>query len=489
VRAPGIPPRRSRPQHRLPLLGRYFDHGGSLPAKTGVYVARGIVLCALVLLAACPRNITDSGLVLTVSPPSANLFVADTTRFSATLRDQDGNPVDAEFTWSSDNTSVATISGTGTARAVGEGSARIHVLARGEEASATISVAVDNGQTLTISPPAASLLVNETEQLTATLKDRNGNDMPASPVWSSNNPGIVSVTGSGVVRGETAGSATVQARVGNLVANVPIVVTARASVAVLVGAGDIATCTLQGDEKTAALLDGISGDVFTAGDNAYPNGSPAEFASCYGNSWGRHKGRTHPALGNHEYNTLGASGYFEYFGAKAGDPTKGYYSYELGPWHIVVLNSNIGMNAGSAQEQWLRSDLAMHPTRCVLAVWHHPRFSSGEHGNNAGTQPVWQALYDAGADVVVTGHDHLYERFAPQNGAGELDRSRGIRQFIVGTGGAEMYSFIKIQPNSEVRNNETFGVLKLTLYTDRYEWRFMPVAGSSFTDNGSASCH
>lgn len=443
----------------------------------------------LVLLAACPRDVVDPGLTLSVSPGSASLFVSDTTRFAASLRDAAGTPVDAEFTWMSDNSSVVTISANGTARAVGAGSTTIRVSARGEEATATISVAPDNGQTLTVSPPSASLLVNQTEQLTATLKDRNGNQVPADPVWSTNNGSIASVNGEGLVRGEAAGSATVQARVGNLVASVPIVVTARAGTAVLVGAGDIATCTLQGDEQTAALLDNIAGDVFTAGDNAYPNGSPTEYANCYGPSWGRHKSRTHPAPGNHEYNTLGAGGYFGYFGAAAGDPTKGYYSYEMGPWHVVTLNSNIAMNTGSPQEVWLRADLAAHPTRCVLAIWHHPRFSSGEHGDNLGTQELWQALYEAGADVVISGHDHIYERFAPQTATGELDQARGLRQFIAGTGGAEFYAIEAVKPNSEVRNGETRGVLKLTLFPDRYDWRFIPVAGASFSDAGSASCH
>lgn len=427
--------------------------------------------------------------MLTVSPQSANLFVSDSTRFTASLRDETGNPVDADFTWSSDNSGVVTINANGTAKAVGAGSTTIRVAARGKEASADISVSVDNGQTLSVSPTSASLLVNETEQLTATLKDRNGNTMPVDPVWSSNNAGVVSVNSAGVIRGEAAGSATVQARVGNLVANVAIVVSSRAGSAILVGAGDIATCGMSGDEQTAALLDKIPGDVFTAGDNAYPNGTAAEYTSCYDPSWGRHKSRTHPVAGNHEYNTLGASGYFGYFGEAAGDPTKGYYSYELGPWHIIALNSNVAMNAGSPQEVWLRADLAAHPTRCVMAIWHHPRFSSGEHGDNFGTQALWQALYEAGADVVVSGHDHIYERFAPQTATGELDQARGLRQFIVGTGGASSYAITVVKPNSEVRNGDTKGVIRFTLFNDRYEWKFFPVTGSSFTDGGSASCH
>jgi hypothetical protein len=186
---------------------------------------------------------------------------------------------------------------------------------------------------------------------------------------------------------------------------------------VLVGAGDIAVYGSPGDEATAALLDGIAGTVVTLGDNVYADGTPSEFANCYDPSWGRHKGRTKPAVGNHEYHTPGAAGYFGYFGPAAGDPSKGYYSYNLGAWHIVVLNSNCtyvgGCHAGSPQERWLRADLAAHPTTCTLAYWHHSRFSSGYQGSTAAVQSLWQALYAFGADIVLAGHDHSYERFAP----------------------------------------------------------------------------
>jgi hypothetical protein len=274
-----------------------------------------------------------------------------------------------------------------------------------------------------------------------------------------------------------------------LVAGGALTVNARATSAVFVGAGDIAACGSSADEATATLLDGISGTVFTAGDNAYESGTASEYTNCYAPSWGRHKTRTRPVPGNHEYATLGASGYFGYFGSIAGDPAKGYYSYDLGPWHIIALNSNFAMNAGSPQEQWLRADLAANSTMCTLAYWHHPRFSSGPHGSAPFSQPLWQALYDFGADVVIVGHDHTYERFAPQTPTGTVDMSRGVRQFVVGTGGAGLYAWATIAANSEVRNNTTKGVLKLTLRTDRYEWQFVPVAGSSFTDSGSASCH
>jgi len=260
---------------------------------------------------------------------------------------------------------------------------------------------------------------------------------------------------------------------------------------VLVGAGDIASCSgvTNSGEATAKLLDGISGTVFTAGDNAYNNGSAAEYATCYGPSWGRHKSRTHPAIGNHEYNTTAASGYFGYFGSAAGAGGKAYYSYDLGAWHVIVLDSNLDMSASSPQLTWLRADLAAHPVHCTLAVWHHPRFSSGHHGSSTAVQPLWQALFDANADLIISGHDHTYERFKPQTPAGQIDMSRGIREFVVGTGGAGLYAFEHPAPNSEVRNNQTHGVIKLTLYADHYDWKFVPVAGQTFTDSGTGNCH
>ncbi len=258
---------------------------------------------------------------------------------------------------------------------------------------------------------------------------------------------------------------------------------------VLVGAGDIASCESQGDEATAALLDTLRGIVFTAGDNAYPEGRPADYASCYNGSWGRHKARTRPTPGNHDYGTADAAGYFGYFGALAGEPGKGYYSYDVGTWHVVALNSNIDMRVGSPQEKWLRADLAAHPARCTLAYWHHPRFSSSEHGSTLETEPLWRALYDAGAEVVVSGHDHDYERFAPQTPAGAADPARGIREFVAGTGGMSHYTFGASIANSEVRDNTSFGVLQLTLKPDGYNWRFIPAQGGRFTDSGSGRCH
>ncbi len=265
---------------------------------------------------------------------------------------------------------------------------------------------------------------------------------------------------------------------------------------VLAAAGDIASCTAQNDEKTAALLGTMPADTTVAalGDNAYPNGSALDYQNCYTPSWGAYKAQTRPTAGNHEYDTAGASGYFGYFGAAAGDPTKGYYSYELGTWHVVVLNSNCsqvgGCTATSPQLQWLKADLAAHPNACTLAYWHHPRFSSGKHGSTAAMAAVWQTLYDAGAEIVLSGHDHVYERFAPQDSSGVADPARGIRQFVVGTGGKNHYAFANPSgiANSEVRNADTFGVLELMLGRGIYHWRFLSSSGT-FTDSGSGTCH
>lgn len=264
--------------------------------------------------------------------------------------------------------------------------------------------------------------------------------------------------------------------------------------AILVGAGDIADCkTLAGAEATAKLLDQISGTVMAVGDLAYPDGSKENF-QCYDKTWGRAKSRTRPSPGNHEFHAAGATPYFDYFGAAAGDPKTGYYSYDLGSWHIIVLNSECkdvgGCDAGSPQERWLRADLAGHPVTCTLAYWHKPLFSSGSaHGNDLAIKPLWDALYGANADVVINGHDHDYERFAPQTPDGAPDSVRGIREFVVGTGGKNHRPFGAPKPNSEVRDATAFGVLKLTLKANAYDWQFIPEEGKSFTDSGSGVCH
>ena len=263
---------------------------------------------------------------------------------------------------------------------------------------------------------------------------------------------------------------------------------------VLVGAGDIADCRdLAGAEATSKLLEKIPGTVMAVGDLAYPDGSKENF-ECYDRTWGKVRSRTRPAPGNHEFHSSGATPYFDYFGAAAGDPKTGYYSYELGAWHIIVLNSECqdigGCQAGSTEEKWLRADLAAHTAGCKLAYFHKPLFSSGgAHGDDLQFKAFWQALYEARADVIVNGHDHDYERFAPQNPDGVADPTHGIREFVVGTGGKNHRPFHLPDKNSEVRNADAYGVLKLALRAHEYDWSFIAEAGKSFTDSGSGTCH
>jgi 3',5'-cyclic AMP phosphodiesterase CpdA len=256
---------------------------------------------------------------------------------------------------------------------------------------------------------------------------------------------------------------------------------------IFAGAGDIAMCDVN-SLATAALLDRIGGLIFTLGDNAYFHGSRAEYRDCYDTTWGRHKGKTFPVPGNHEYESSGAAPYYEYFGELASGPLgDGYYSFEVGDWHVVALNSNVAVGSTSPQGAWLRSDLASSRARCTLAYWHHPLFTSGPNGDTQSMREFWRILYDASAEIVLSAHDHMYERFGPQDPDGRADAARGIRQFIVGTGGAFLRQPVTLHPNSENRII-SFGVLKLTLSSDRYQWEFVPVAGGA-TDGGSGVCH
>ncbi|HEV2986977.1 MAG TPA: metallophosphoesterase [Candidatus Angelobacter sp.] len=263
----------------------------------------------------------------------------------------------------------------------------------------------------------------------------------------------------------------------------------------VIAAGDIVDCyNLSGSEATAKLVDKIPGTVLTLGDLAYPDGTDQNFNECYAKTWGRHKSRTRPAPGNHEYHTPGAAGYFNYFGKIAGETGRGYYSFDLGSWHIIALNSQCadvgGCQKGSQQERWLHDDLEKNSSKCILAYWHSPLFSSGsEHGNDPAMKPFWSDLYEAGADIVLNGHDHDYERFAPQNPDGIADPKKGIREFVVGTGGKNQRRFNLPLPTTASRSNSTFGVLKLTLHSQSYEWEFIPVAGGQFKDSGVGSCH
>ena len=256
---------------------------------------------------------------------------------------------------------------------------------------------------------------------------------------------------------------------------------------VLVGAGDIGWCGTPGAEMTARLLDRFPGTVFTAGDNAYMSGTALEFQNCYGLAWGRHLSRTRPAMGNHDY-VNGGSAYFQYFGVRAGTDFGGYYSYAVGPWNVIALNSEMPSGSGTAQMEWLRNELSTKRPLCTAVYWHRPLFSSGRHGDNPDMRDVWRTLYEFDVDLVVSGHDHTYERFAPQDPDGRYDPGHGIREFVVGTGGAPLYEFPTVRPNSEARS-AVWGVASFTLTAGAYQWEFVPVEGQTFRDSGAGSCH
>src|SRR6266568_2587218 len=427
-----------------------------------------------------------------VTPATGSVEVGKTLQLTATPKDSAGNPLSGRVvTWASADTTIAKVSATGlvTGKAAG-GPATITATSEGKNGTATVTVTPVPVAAVEVSPAAATIQVNGTVQLTATPKDANGNPLGGRVVtWASSAPAIASVNSTGFVVGLAAGTANVTATSEGAVGTSVITVQSPTGPPVFAGAGDIAECPRTSQEATAKLLDAISGTVYTLGDNAYPDGSTTDYTNCYDPSWGRHKARTRPSAGNHEYNTAGAAGYFTYFGAAAGDPSKGYYSYDLGDWHIVVVNSSNGEPiAGSAQEQWLRADLAANPKTCTLAYWHHPLFSSGPKADTL-MRAAWQALYDYNADLVVNGHEHFYERFAPQTPGGTANATNGIREFIVGTGGNGFDLFGTTAANSEVRNNTTYGVLKLTLWATSYDWEFVPVAGGTFSDKGSGVCH
>ncbi|MCA1834476.1 MAG: metallophosphoesterase [Actinomycetota bacterium] len=270
---------------------------------------------------------------------------------------------------------------------------------------------------------------------------------------------------------------------------------------VIAAAGDIACAPLErararecAQEATARLIQAAhAAAVLTLGDNQYDLGTITGYRLSYDRSWGRFKDITRPVPGNHEYGSKKAAGYYTYFGPAAGKRTQGYYSFDVGTWHFIALNSNCyavgGCKKGSPQETWLRADLRAHPATCTLAYWHHPRFSSGVHGDADGLADFWTALYDGGADVILAGHDHDYERFAPQTPSGGANATKGIREFVVGTGGRSHYATLFKHPNSEVRNSRTFGVILLTLHAASYDWHFRPVAGATFSDAGTGRCH
>lgn len=262
----------------------------------------------------------------------------------------------------------------------------------------------------------------------------------------------------------------------------------------VVAAGDIADCGDDGTQfpnaaRTAQLIQPDDAVVLTLGDHAYPLGAPESFTNCFGGTWGQVRERIRPSPGNHDYMTTDATGYFGYFGAAAGPARRGYYSFDLGGWHFISLNSNVEAGVGSPQYEWLKADLAAATDAlCTIAYWHHPVFTSGPHGNDPRMAALWELLHAAGVEIVLAGHDHIYERFAPQDARGNADPERGVRAFTAGTGGAQLYSIRAVKPNSEFRDNRNFGVLRLTLFKDSYRWAFVPVVGAP-RDEGSDRCH
>ena len=374
----------------------------------------------------------------------------------------------------------------------------------------TLSTPPDGSSTLNTKPHYAGMAeVTASDSATVSVKIYPGSSASGTPVQTLSTTRFTS--GAWSVDPSTAlalGTYTAQAEQVDLSGNVgksaastfAVVTTSSSGDPVLAGAGDIADCTDTGAAQTANLLLGLpTATVQTFGDNAYPHGSSNDFNNCYHPTWGQVKSRTNPAIGDHEYETPNASGYFNYFadrlapfGASAQDPLRAYYSYDIGAWHVVVLNAICWELPGcsvNGQVAWLDADLGAHTNSCTLAVLASPRWSSGSvHGSNAQMQPYWDNLYANDVDVIVGGDDHVYERFAPQDPQGYYAPSRGIRQFTVGTGGGSLYTFAEPKANSEVRYRASYGILKLKLHATSYEWEYLPTAGT-FSDSGSAACH
>jgi acid phosphatase type 7 len=307
----------------------------------------------------------------------------------------------------------------------------------------------------------------------------------------SGNDSLFGEAGKDLLRGDRGSDGCLQQGGGGKKRSCSVVVAAAGDIACEPGQPVTPTACHHGATSNLLISTGVVG-VLPLGDTQYEDGALEKFLASYHPTWGRVKDMTYPAVGNHEYLTPGAAGYFAYFGAAAGEPTKGYYSYDLDDWHVIVLNSNCtdagGCHPGSPQHQWLSADLAAHTNACTLAYWHIPLFSSGGRAS-VNTAHLWRLLYDNNADVILSAHDHIYERFAPQTPTGLFDPARGIRQFTVGSGGSNHTGIPLIAPNSEVRDNTTFGVLALTLGRTAYRWRFVPETGGTFTDTGSGACH
>jgi uncharacterized protein YjdB len=424
-----------------------------------------------------------------LSPDRGKLRIGATLQLEVTLKDENGNSLHGrDVVWSSNDEDVATVSASGLVKAVRPGQATVSAKSEGKEGRAAITVEPAVARVV-VTPSSRQLVLGEVFRFSASPRAANGDVLSDREVeWATDHSSVARVSNDGRVTGLAEGTAEIEATSEGVEGHATVDVSQPSDQPVVfVGAGDVATCAGLGDEQTARLLDQIPGVVFVAGDNAYPDGSDADYANCYDPSWGRHKSRTRPIPGNRDYLTPNATGYFNYFGSAAGNPATGYYSYDLGAWHILALNTQFTGKEGSPQAEWVKADLAAHPKKCTLAVWHVPLF--GPDSVSARMRPVFDILYKAGAELVINGHEHNYQRFAPQTANGVADPERGVREFIVGTGGKGVGVGDKALPNREVAYGSGFGVLKLMLYQESYSWEFISVAGKNFTDSGSAPCH
>jgi acid phosphatase type 7 len=473
-------------------------NGTALTGTATVTVTSGGVSVTLSTVAVSPASITAGNgaatITVTAKDAAGNPISGATVLLAAT---GSGNTL-TQPAAATDANGVATGALSST---VAEGktvSATVNGAALTQTASVTVTAgAVAAAQSAVATTPGIIVIGGQPATITVTARDANGNPVSGATVGlaatgSGNTLAqpVGPTNASGVATGSLSSSVSEVKTVSATINGLSLTQTPNVTVGVaFTGAGSIATCSRLNDEATANLLDTIPGTVFTAGDNVSSTDLLSDFQNCYQPSWGRQKARTRPSIGDKEYQVTGAAGYWQYFGAVTGDSGKYYYSYDLGAWHIIALNSEIDMSAGSPQEQWLKADLAASTKQCTLAYWHSQLFSSSGTSYRTAVVPLWNDLYAAGAEIVVNGHARLYERFAPQTPTGALDQVTGIRQFTVGTGGYNIDTFGTIRPNSEVRNSGTYGVLKLTLLPGSYAWQFYPVAGQSFTDSGSGSCH
>jgi acid phosphatase type 7 len=445
-----------------------------------------------------PETTITSGPGMATNETAASLsFIAD--------------EVDATFVCSLDGAAFAACSSPASFSGLGEG---VHgfAVAATDQAGNTDVTAASHGWTIDTTPPETTITSGPNTTTAATAANFLVSSGETGTTFECKLDGAAAFTGclipatySELPLGGHAFSVRSVDAAGNADAT-PATYSWDVVAGILMAAGDIAcrpgasvTATTCRQQSVSDLLvnEPELTNVLALGDLQYEDGCYSDFVGtgAYNDTWGRKLSITKPVPGNHEYHDPTpcppvASGYYQYFGAAAGDPTKGYYSFDLGPWHLIALNSEISHTTSSPQVMWLKQDLAAATQPCILAFWHKPRFSSGHHGSATSRAPLWDALYDAGADLVLTGHDHDYERFAPQDKTGQRDDVNGVREFVVGTGGSSHSAFSStIQPNSEVRDATTFGVLKLTLHALSYEWQFVPEAGGIFTDSGSVTCH